>query len=227
MAFRPIRNDRLSDKIVLDITRQIEQGELGPGERLPPEPQLADLYGVSRGILREALTVLRSCGYIRRKPKDGTYVNDTLPGEGLNASLGALVKKAGYADLIETRECLELKAAEKVIRTAGDEDIAELTEQLALGCGDGARLNIDHYFHFRLAELSGNHLFMDFINLYYDLIAEIALYSRQNISRRDEIKAEHLAIAYALRERNLEKAQAAVTNHLRNIAKAVEAIEVL
>ena len=222
MAFKSIRNDRLSDKVALEIIQKIQSRELAPGDKLPPENQLADILGVSRGILREALTVLQARGYIRRKPKDGTYVSETLEAERLNGSVMSVLKKGSYLELIEMREGLEMKVVEVAVRRASDEDILDLIEQLESGQGDEVHSNIDHYFHFRLAELSGNSLFMSFIDMYYDLISEIAQQSRKNLSRRDAIEAEHLAIAYAIRDRNLEEARRAVQHHMKQVAQAVE-----
>jgi len=222
MPFSPIRSDLLSDKIVMNIIEQIQRGELKPGDKLPTEMQLTEMYGVSRGILREAMTVLRSRGYIRRKPRNGTYINET---GDLHGQVTELLKRGSYANLIEMRECMELKIVEKVALSASDEDIDELLEMLETGECDDSHINIDHYFHFRLAELSGNQLFMKFINLYYDLIAEIASYSRRSIERRDAIKVEHLAIAKAIQERNPEKARAAMAGHMGKIAEAIDKIE--
>ncbi len=221
MPFGQINNDRLSDKIVMNIVEQIRLGELKPGDKLPPETRLTEIYGVSRGILREALTALRSSGYIRRRPRDGTYINEPPYSDDMYGSVSELLKIGGYADLIELRECMELRAVVKAIETAEDEEIEELIEQLELGEDGDHSGDIDHYFHYRLAELSGNQLFMRLINLYYDIIAEIAAISRQKIHRRDAIKEEHLAIAKALRERDADKAKEAVILHLTNIANVV------
>ena len=59
MNFSPIANEKLSDKVVKVITDQVKSGALKPGDRLPSEPELAAALQVSRGILREALTVLQ------------------------------------------------------------------------------------------------------------------------------------------------------------------------
>ena len=70
MNFHPIQDQRLSDRIAQQFTQAMQSGELTVGTRLPPEAQLADQLGVSRGILREALTILEARGYISRTPNE-------------------------------------------------------------------------------------------------------------------------------------------------------------
>ena len=72
MSFQPIQDQRLSDRIAEQFTRAMREGELTVGTRLPPEAQLAEQLGVSRGILREALTILEARGHLSRTPKGGT-----------------------------------------------------------------------------------------------------------------------------------------------------------
>ena len=79
MNFSPIANEKLSDKVVKVITDQVKSGALKPGDRLPSEPELAAALQVSRGILREALTVLQARNIIYRRPKEGTYINSSSP----------------------------------------------------------------------------------------------------------------------------------------------------
>ena len=58
MKFSSVTNEKLSDKVISQIMSNIKSGKLLPGARLPNEPELATSFGVSRGILREALTIL-------------------------------------------------------------------------------------------------------------------------------------------------------------------------
>ena len=60
MKFKPIRSDRLSDKVAEQLLEKIHSGELAPGSRLPSETELADQFEISRGVIREALTILQA-----------------------------------------------------------------------------------------------------------------------------------------------------------------------
>lgn len=225
MDITPVNNDRLSDRIVNQIINMIREGSLKAGDKLPNETILSEQFGVSRGILREALTRLQSQGYIRRKPKDGTYIQEDIQSKLMNESVNELLKKATYSDLLDFRETLEMKMVERVIERASDEEIEELFD--GLGVADNAEIqhNMDHYFHYKLAQASRNIFFMNFIDTYYDLISEIANRSHRDQERRNQIAEEHLAIAKAIANRDKEGARQAVLHHMRMVDKKVESMK--
>ncbi|WP_312643245.1 FadR/GntR family transcriptional regulator [Hydrogenoanaerobacterium sp.] len=225
MEIKPVRNDRLSDKVVNQIVNMMREGSLKPGDKLPNETLFAEQFGVSRGILREALTQLQAQGYIRRKPKDGTYIQDNIQGKLMNESVNEVLKKATYSDLLDFRETLESKMVERVIERASDEEIEELFEGLEVAGNDEAQHTIDHYFHYKLAQASRNIFFMNFIDTYYDLINEIAVKGHRDQVRRNQIAEEHAAIAKAVANRDKEAAKQAVCYHMRMVDMRVENME--
>lgn len=225
MDITPVNNDRLSDKIVNQLINMMRDGSLKAGDKLPNEALLSEQLGVSRGILREALTQLQSQGYIRRKPKDGTYIQDNVQSMLLNESVNQLMKKATYSDLLDFRETLELKMVERVIERASDEEIEELFDGLGVADNEEVLHNMDHYFHYKLAQASRNIFFMNFIDTYYDLISEIANKSSRDQVRRNQIAEEHLAIAKAIANRDKEAARQAVMHHMKMVDKTVESME--
>lgn len=225
MDIMPIRSDRLSDKIVNEIIKMIRDGSLKAGDKLPNEGLLSEGFGVSRGILREALTQLQSQGYIRRKPKDGTYIQDNVQNLLMNESVNEVIKKATYSDLLDFRETLELKMVERVIERASDEEIEELFDRLGVADSEEIQHNMDHYFHYKLAQASRNIFFMNFIDTYYDLITEIANKSHRDQVRRDQIAEEHLAIAQAIANRDKEAAKKAVLHHMKMVDKKIESMD--
>ena len=224
MGFAPIENERLSDKVVRVIMEQIKAGTIKPGEKLPNEFELADELCVSRGILREALTVLQARNYIIRKPKEGTFINPAIM-DVMNNSVGITLKEGTYSDLIEMRICLEQRIVEKIINTASDEEIEELFDLISVTNGKKGYRSIDHYFHYRLAELSHNAMFVNFIDSYYDVIHEVASHTTKSVQRRKEIYKEHSEIIKALQERDIEKAKLAVVNHLNIVLKNIKEMQ--
>ncbi len=221
MDIRPIRTDRLSDKIVNQMVTMMREGTLKPGDKLPNEALLAEQFGVSRGILREALTQLQAQGYIRRKPKDGTYIQDDIQSLLMNDSVNELFKKTTYSDLLDFRETLELKMVERVIERATDEEIEEIIEGLGIADTEELQHDMDHYFHYKLAQASKNIFFMNFIDTYYDLITEIANRSNHDQVRRNQIAEEHMAIAKAIEARDKKAAREAVMHHMKMVDKTV------
>lgn len=221
MNIKPIRNDRLSDKVVETILGMIKDGTLKAGSKLPNETVLAEQFGVSRGILREALTLLQSQGYIRRKPKDGTYVQPEVHSMLMSQSVSDVLKKATYSDLLEFRAALEQFVVEKAIDRATDEELEELMDILKAQNDAEAPRSVDYYFHYKLAEVSKNVFYMNFIDTYYDLIAEIADRSHKDETRRSQIEREHLEIAKALIKRDKKAAIEAVRHHLEMVDKSI------
>ena len=224
MNFHPIQDQRLSDRIAQQFTQAMQSGELTVGTRLPPEAQLADQLGVSRGILREALTILEARGYLSRTPKGGTFIKSVV-GDSF-ASLSEELRHATYRDLLEFREVMECRAVQNIIRTASDEQIDALYSLLDEPPEEAeAASQLDRYFHFQLAKLSGNRLFSCFIDTYYELIREIKTRSMRTESRRAAVIREHRAILDALRARDVEAAQERVRRHLDAVRASLEKSE--
>lgn len=225
MTISPVRNERLSDKVVSQIVSLIRENELKPGDKLPNETLFAEQLGVSRGILREALTQLQSRGLIRRKPKDGTYIQDDVQHLLLNDSMNDLMCKATYADLLDFRELLEERMVERVIDRASDEEIADLYTVLDVAAtDDDQQHSMDKYFHYQLAVASRNVFFINYIDTYYELLSEFAVKSVRDQSRRDQILAEHTAIADAITRRDKAAAAKAVHHHMRMVNKKIASL---
>ena len=219
LSFQPIQDQRLSDRIAEQFTSAMHNGELTVGTRLPPEAQLAEQLGVSRGILREALTILEARGYISRTPKGGTFVKSVV-GDDFARSLSDQLQQATYRDLLEFRE------VKNIIETATDEQIDALFDLLTDASDEQeAATQLDRYFHFHLAELSGNRLFSSFIDIYYELIREIRSRTLRTSHRRQSVRSEHRAIVEALRARDVQAAQAAVCAHLNAVRASLEAAD--
>ncbi len=218
MEFKQIDNLRLSERVVAQILDMIKKGTLKVGDKLPNEMILAQQMGVSRGILRESLALLKSQGYITRKPKDGTYITEKVTMDMMTDGMQNSMKEASYRDLMEMREAFEQKVVRMVVAKATDQEIEELTDIVQGKVDTSDDFKADYYFHYRLAELSENTIFMNFIVLYYDLINEITTQSFKEEKRRDEAQREHMAIIHALRSRDAKSASDAMAYHLGKVS---------
>lgn len=223
MTFKPILNERLSDKVVDVIMERIRSGDLKPGDKLPSEPELADILGVSRGILREALTVLQARNYVIRKPKEGTLINPDI-NKILEESSGISLKEATYLDLLEMRECIEQREVEKIIDSATDQEIMELRQLVQAKENENNPGTVDYYFHYRLAELSRNAIFTNFIDKYYDVFDELVTRTMVKSERKEEIYHEHMQIVDAIEARDKKKAKTAIINHLTRVRQNIKGI---
>jgi GntR family transcriptional repressor for pyruvate dehydrogenase complex len=154
-----------SEITALQIQKAILDGWYKPGDRLPPERSLADEYGVSRAILREAVKHLSGIGLVRTEPQSGTYVTDY----GQEASLEFLVyllennetlNPEIFLSLLDFRELLETGAASRAALKSDEDFILSLNDNLKLmraAAGDVELLTSrDYDFHRMIIGKTGN-----------------------------------------------------------------------
>jgi GntR family transcriptional regulator, transcriptional repressor for pyruvate dehydrogenase complex len=161
--FSRVSVGRISEIIVEQIRLLMRQGQLKPGDRLPPERDLCERFGVSRVTVREALRMLESSGLveIRVGARGGAFVtvpNSDRVGEGLADLLTLSV--ISPADMSEVRMVLETGIVPLVCERATEEDLTGLEEicersETALGTGDYPE-DLSLQFHLRVAEATHN-----------------------------------------------------------------------
>jgi GntR family transcriptional regulator, transcriptional repressor for pyruvate dehydrogenase complex len=161
--FNRVSVGRISEIIVEQIRLLMRQGQLKPGDRLPPERDLCERFGVSRVTVREALRMLESSGLveIRVGARGGAFV--TAPssdrvGENLADLLTLSVISA--ADVTEVRMILEVGIVPLVCERATEEDLADLERicersEEALRADDYS-MDMSLAFHIRVAQATHN-----------------------------------------------------------------------
>jgi GntR family transcriptional regulator, transcriptional repressor for pyruvate dehydrogenase complex len=107
-AVTPLAPQRAA-RIATQLMELIELQKLLPGDKLPPERQLADLLEVSRPSLREALHILQAQGLVQIKHGQGTFVQEPVVAQELRASV--MTKTHGLNELFDAREVLEVPAS--------------------------------------------------------------------------------------------------------------------
>ena len=90
-----IQRKRLSDQIIERLIAMMANGELKPGDKLPPEPQLMDQFGVGRSSIREAIGALELIGLITVRPGHGTHITDS-PDKVQSTSIGLSLIAIGH-----------------------------------------------------------------------------------------------------------------------------------
>ena len=160
--FAPIETQRAADAIIEQIRGQVAEGALVPGDRLPPERELAQTFGVSRNTVREALRSLENTGLLTLKKgaAGGAFIaNDVAPAivSGFQDLFAFGV--IGPEHLAEARLLVATTSARLACERASDADLAELAACVddAVAAGDmAARSEANLRFHRLLAEASGN-----------------------------------------------------------------------
>jgi DNA-binding FadR family transcriptional regulator len=150
-----------TDRALTGLRRMIASGELGPGAKFPPEPELCDHLGVSRSSLREATRSLAALGVIESRHGSGTYVSALDPAEIISRfSLSVeLIPLEGVLQLLEVRRILEAHATAAAAarqEPALTERLGDILDRLE-ATTDAAEIQaLDAEFHGAICEAGGN-----------------------------------------------------------------------
>ena len=224
-VLRPVREGNAFEETVERLLTVIKLGLIGPGERFPPERELAAQLGISRLTLREAIRELHEAGYVasRRGRLGGTFITYTRPAPNVG-ELRRLATEHGekLTDALTFRFAVETGAADSLaqqVAAAGPDPLpqrAQLLSRLAdvnAACPADYR-RLDTLFHLSIAELTGSSLLCaactDARMRLNDLLNAIPVL-KLNIAHA---AAQHAAIVDAILAGDPESARTAVAEHL-------------
>jgi GntR family transcriptional repressor for pyruvate dehydrogenase complex len=214
-----------------EVQALISNERFSPGERLPAERELAEMLGVSRPMLREALNILESRGYIDRRSKSGNFVCTAIPAsvrdpieQAMNSSL------LGFRDIVELRKVLELWAVEKASESPGHKYLQALEGCLkAMKATASFRTEeqferyreADLRFHQVVAEMTSNLAYIHLFHFLAKLVKNSITMTRQLVhdSFGKENLGYHQAIYEAIRDRDSLRARLAMLNHFQILEK--------
>lgn len=156
MKVKQIKTNSASDTVVKQILENIESGELKPGDRLPTQEKLGELFGVGRSSIREATNALAIMGYLEISQGRGTFIKSTNPAdEHSDTQLKGFTEDADLLNLIDIREVLECYAIERAAERADEKDLAAIQRAVSKleECREdvGNFLAMDLEFHISLA----------------------------------------------------------------------------
>jgi GntR family transcriptional repressor for pyruvate dehydrogenase complex len=223
MPFQPIKPKKVSSQIAEQIRESILAGEFSPGDRLPPERELAELFGVSRPSVREALNMLAASGLVSSYQGGGTVILslvETAAGNPLTELIRSQQERA--LDVIEVRKGMESWTAFYAAQRALPEDIRRLEEIIA-----GMRRNLegtlpsedlDANFHIVIARATHNIVWQHLMQTIFDAMKEF----QQSVWRAVYLTAEdhqllfnhHRDIFDAIKQHDTETARQAMLHHL-------------
>jgi GntR family transcriptional regulator, transcriptional repressor for pyruvate dehydrogenase complex len=208
----------LPEEVAGALARDLASGPLRPGDRLPTEQMLVARFRVSRAVVREALSRLKSDGLVVSRRGSGLYV--APPARSFRLDAGAL---ADVGAVLELRLAVEEAAAglAALRRTpAGLAAIARAHEAMAATPDwDGAGVAADIGFHRAVAEATGNARFTGFITFLGDSLAEAIRAARAAAREPDGTRRvtieEHARILAAIEAGDAAAARRAARAHLR------------
>ena len=223
MKFKPIKPKKVSTQIADQIRSSILAGEFNPGEKLPPERELAEMFGVSRPSVREALNILASSGLVETYQGGGTLVR-SLVESAAGMPLSELIRIDGdrALDVIEVRKGMESWTAWYAAERALPEDIRKL-EAIVKGMeanlqGLKTSEDFDAHFHTLIARATHNVVWFHMMQSIFDAMQEFQRDVWRAVYLTDEdqqlLYAHHLAIFEKIRDKDPAGAREAMMVHL-------------
>ena len=221
VRFAELEVRKLSTLLADSITETILKNGMQPGDRLPPEREMREQFGVGRGTLREALRVLEAEGLIivRAGPHGGPLV--AKPDADRLARLLILLLIAWGAtlrDVYEVRVVLEPLAVAQAATAATPEQLEAIraSEQAVRDAMDDEPRLIEENqrFHRLLAEASGNPVLVAFLLQMLTVFDGYAMGTHYDLKTRRQINKNHRAIVNALVARDPERAHRASRLHV-------------
>lgn len=219
----------LSERLAETLETAIRKGKLATGQKLPTENALVEKYGVSRTVVREAFSRLKTLDLIETRQGSGAFVKALPVAETgklkliLDGSVDAVLQ------VVEVRRALEAESAALAAERKTPQSIQKIKQAVraldkaVANGGDG--VSEDVAFHAAIAQAAGNPFLMDtlaFLNQYLENATRV---TRANEATRkdlgDDVRDEHLAILHAIEAGDAKAARQAGTKHMLNAAKRI------
>lgn len=220
----PARTISLAETAAARIAKEITSGAVRPGERLPPERELAERLGLSRGALREGLRTLESVGLVRARVGQGRFVTDA-GADGPTRALSAWMQLQPSGDISAVRRLLEPAA----VRDMPAAQVGATTEQLEAlyvkmrsakrrgAVGDAIKLHSE--FHLRIVRYGSTRLVRSLLSS----MIEASEAWQPGVLRDRELAplwlSGHELILAAMRAGDVDGAADAVERHLHTVVE--------
>jgi DNA-binding FadR family transcriptional regulator len=220
------RGKGLSHGLVQSLEAQMRSGAIKPGDKLPTESAIMQTFGVSRGVVREALSHLAAAGRVQTQHGIGTFALQPAEAGRFHLESPSIVDLADMLDLLELRTSVESDAAGLAALRRTDEHLLAMRQALDDFSNHlsvvGETVAPDFRFHYAIAQATGNRYFTDLMGqlgstvIPSTRVSSIRLdpdYRQQHLQK---VNQEHHDIYAAIVRRDPDAARAAMRIHLVN-----------
>ncbi|MFM0499920.1 FadR/GntR family transcriptional regulator [Paraburkholderia caffeinilytica] len=221
----PVR--ALSDTVAQQLLKQIDKGAFAHVGKLPTEAVLAQQFGVSRTVIREAISRLKNEGVVEPRQGSGVFIAAHGTIRPLRIDYAEAVEAGSVLQILALRRAIEAEVASEAAMRRSDADmisidtaLARIDEAVAEGENGVAE---DVAFHRAIAAATGNPYFLKtltFLNQYLEAGTQV---TRRNEALRDDfsrqVREEHVAIVAAIRAGDPTAARDAASAHMNNAAR--------
>jgi GntR family transcriptional repressor for pyruvate dehydrogenase complex len=224
MKFKPIKPKKISSQIADQIRESILAGDFSPGDKLPPERELAEMFGVSRPSVREALNKLSSVGLVMSYQGGGTVVQSLVDDGHHDSALSELIRVQQYRalEVVEVRKCMESWTAYYAAQRALPEDIRRM-EKILLSmernlAGELPPEDLDANLHIVIARATHNIVWLHLMQSLFDAMKEFqrGVWRAVYMTGADHklLFNHHSDIVAAIRAKDADRAREAMMSHL-------------
>ena len=235
----PKKHRNLAQGVVAYISEAIRNGSISPGDKLPTESEIMRIQGVSRTVVREAISHMQAAGMVETRHGIGTFVLEPAARPTLGLDPATVVTMRDVLAILELRISLETESAGLAATRRTEAHLQQLRAALdgfqsAAAKGEET-VAWDVQFHLTIAQASSNRYFHDILS---HLGTNIIPRSRVNSARItqddpanyiDRVSREHEDIFAAISRQDADSARAAMRTHLGNsrerLRRAQEMIE--
>lgn len=224
--FTPVRSLRLSEEIIRQIARLVEDGSLKLDDRFPTERDLQERWQVSRPVLREAFRVLEMQGVVESRPGAGRYLRSSrIPDPARFRQQHIKANRENLLQVWDAREAVEAKAAELAAIHASQSQIARIRKaarKLTRGSlEDLQRFDFNREFHLAVAEASCNPIIIDMIATLIGRSNKIGFREVMDPAGWAALPGRHIPILEAIAARDPAAARRAVVLHFDGMRESV------
>jgi GntR family transcriptional repressor for pyruvate dehydrogenase complex len=222
----PRKHRNLAQSVVAHISDGIRDGAIKPGDKLPTESEIMRILGVSRTVVREAISHMQAAGMVETRHGIGTFVLQPAPAHNLGIDPNAVVTMRDVLAILELRISLETEAAGLAANRRTDAQLQKLRAALddfqANAKRGGETIAADMQFHLTIAQASDNRYFHDILSHLGTNIIPRARLNSARLAHDDpaayleRVSREHEDIFNAIARQDPESARAAMRTHLSN-----------
>ena len=216
----------LTDRVTEMLLEEITSGDYRVGEVLPPEQIIATRMGVSRTVLREAVSRLKGDGIVQSKQGRGLTVMQTARPSVLRMQAADIGDADQVLRIVELRRGFEIEAAQLAAQRRSEDDLAAMRQALrkmgdAIATGDVAvGVDADMEFHRCVARATRNEHYLNFFDFLAVLLKKNLRVSRSRSAkiagRGAQAQKEHEALFAAIEKGDVELARQQARTHVDN-----------
>jgi len=231
---RKINKRKISREIAEQIISLVNKGNLQPGERLPTEKQLEEMFGVSRASVREALSALEMAEIIEMRHGEGSFVRDIDLNTHIHPlAVNRLIKSGIVYEMLQARKAIEGQTACLAAQNATAKDLEEIKRiikkmEKEIKSGQLGEES-DHMFHLLIAKAGKNTVLYRVVESLSELIKHCQKHTRQYsrciLGRPREVVDQHIKIFAAISKGRPAEAKQAMLDHLEDIENVCQKLE--